>query len=212
MVATEYVWTDAGPTCATAYVAKRLLALLPEPPARVLDLGCGNGVIAGMIASRGYEVVGVDPSASGIAIAREAHPLLSFHIDKADPGLLGRIGERPFNAVVSSEVVEHVFDAHAWAECCAETVESGGVLLVTTPHHGYAKNLALSLVNGWDRHWGPLVTGGHIKFWSRRTLSALLREHGFVIERITGAGRPWPMWASMVSRARRGPDTANHSV
>jgi len=202
-MAMEYVWTDAEPHCATGYIAKGLLALLPEPPVRVLDIGCGNGLIASVIASRGYEVVGVDPSASGIAIAREAHPSLSFHIDEATPGLLARIRECAFDVVVSAEVVEHVFDAHGWAECCAESVEVGGILLATTPHHGYAKNLALSLVNGWDRHWGPLVTGGHIKFWSPRTLSWLLREHGFAVERITGAGRSWPMWASMVLQARR---------
>ncbi len=54
-----------------------------------------------------------------------------------------------------------------------------------------------------DRHFTALWDGGHIKFWSRRTLSALLQEAGFELVAFRGAGRwPW-LWKSMLIAARK---------
>jgi 2-polyprenyl-3-methyl-5-hydroxy-6-metoxy-1,4-benzoquinol methylase len=199
----KYDWHGPHGTKSTPYVTPMLLRELPKPPLRVLDLGCGNGITTKALADNGYIVVGVDPSASGITTGRNHFPAIRFHLDIATPGLLGRIGEKPFDAVVSSEVVEHVYDPHAWADCCAECLQPGGRLIATTPHHGYLKNLLISLTNGWDRHWGPSTTGGHIKFWSRATLSKLLSHHGFEIERTFGVGRFPPVSASLVVIARK---------
>jgi 2-polyprenyl-3-methyl-5-hydroxy-6-metoxy-1,4-benzoquinol methylase len=195
----DYRWTGAGPTKSTPYVTEMVLRELPIPPLRVLDVGCGNGITTAAVADAGYEVVGVDPSESGIEIASRLYgDRAKFHVSGADPNLLDEIDEGPFDVVLSCEVVEHVFDPHVWADACYAALRPGGMLIVTTPHHGYVKNLLLSLMNGWDRHWRALETGGHIKFWSRRTLSELLESHGFRLEQIFGIGRPWPVWASLV--------------
>ena len=50
--------------------------------------------------------------------------------------------------------------------------------MVTTPYNGYLKNVALAVSGSMDRHWTVLWDGGHIKFWSQKTLAALLLEHG----------------------------------
>ena len=70
--------------------------------------------------------------------------------------------------------------------------------MLTTPHHGYLKNLAISLVNGWDRHADPLWDGGHIKLFSRKTITRLLEEGGFRATRFGGVGRVPRLWKSMV--------------
>jgi hypothetical protein len=54
-----------------------------------------------------------------------------------------------------------------------------GYFIVDTPYHGYVKNLALALSGELDSHFTALWDGGHIKFWSRETLSAMLIEEGF---------------------------------
>jgi hypothetical protein len=61
--------------------------------------------------------------------------------------------------------------------------------IISTPYHGYLKNLVLALGNKWDSHLTPLWDGGHIKLWSRKTLSQLLSEAGFHVVRFIGAGR-----------------------
>jgi 2-polyprenyl-6-hydroxyphenyl methylase/3-demethylubiquinone-9 3-methyltransferase len=81
--------------------------------------------------------------------------------------------------------------------------EPGALAIVSTPYHGYWKNLALSLVPGaWDRHHDPLWDHGHIKFWSRRTLRALLIRAGFNAVRFERLGRIPTLAKSMIAVAR----------
>lgn len=115
------------------------------------------------------------------------------------PNALGEIG---FDAVISTEVIDHLFLPAALPRFARAVLKPGGHLIVTTPYHGYLKNLLICLIGKWDSHHTPLWDGGHIKFWSRRTLTALLEESGFVVVRFMGAGRlPW-LWKSMVLAAR----------
>lgn len=77
-----------------------------------------------------------------------------------------------------------------------------GYLVISTPYHGYLKNLALSIFNKWDDHHTPLWHGGHIKFWSRIMLTQLLEENGFQVIAFHGVGRlPW-LWKSMILVAK----------
>jgi 2-polyprenyl-6-hydroxyphenyl methylase/3-demethylubiquinone-9 3-methyltransferase len=146
----------------------------------------------------------VDVSREGIEHARRHYPRARFERIAADTGLLEQLaGEAPFDIVVSTEVVEHLYDPGAWARTCLGALRPGGVLVCSTPYHGYLKNLALALTNGWDHHLNPLWFGGHIKFFSARSLARLLREAGFTDTCFCGAGRLPGLWKSMVMRAQR---------
>jgi 2-polyprenyl-3-methyl-5-hydroxy-6-metoxy-1,4-benzoquinol methylase len=173
------------------------------PGARVLDVGCGNGHIAGLFAGRGCRVVGIDPSETGVEAARERHPGARFEVELATEGLLGRLGEEPFDLAVSVEVAEHVYDGDEWARACFECLRPGGRLVLTTPYHGYLKNLAIALLDRWDHHHTSLQAGNHIKFWSRATMTTLLERNGFRVAGFEGAGRLPYLWQSMVVAADR---------
>lgn len=186
---------------ATLWPSVRALSAPLGPGVRVLDAGCGNGAIAGECLALGCTVVGVDLSATGIAIAREKHGQGRFERMPIDETLLERLREQPFDRVVSTDVVEHLYDPRTYARACFAALKPGGRLVMTTPYHGYAKNLAISLLGRWDSHADPLWDGGHIKLWSRATLGRLLREAGFVNLTFRGAGRvPW-LWKSLVACA-----------
>jgi 2-polyprenyl-3-methyl-5-hydroxy-6-metoxy-1,4-benzoquinol methylase len=137
-------------------------------------------------------------SEQGIAIARRAHPQGRFEVLAADDGLLANLGEEPFDLVVSTEVVEHLYAPRPYARGCLQALRPGGRFICTTPYHGYLKNLALALLGRWDAHANPLWDGGHIKLWSRATLAELLRETGFENIQFRGGGRvPW-LWMTMI--------------
>ncbi len=74
---------------------------------------------------------------------------------------------------------------------------------MSTPYHGYWKNLAMAVTGKLDAHFTALWDGGHIKFWSMRTLRALLEEAGFVDVEFTLVGRIKPLAKSMIAVARR---------
>ena len=198
---TDYGWIDASPPTSTAYLLPATRHMLGDAR-RVLDVGCGNGAVTAMLAQLGYDVVGVDASLDGIEIARSAFRNIRFEHVAASEDMLEVLGEEPFDAVISLEVVEHVFDPHLWARACHNALTAEGLLVCSTPYHGYLKNAALALAGGFDEHWGPLRAGGHIKFWSRRTISQLLTESGFSVERFVGVGRLPYLWKSMVVGAR----------
>ena len=82
-------------------------------------------------------------------------------------------------------------------------LEPGGTAIVSTPYHGYWKNLALALSGKMDAHFTALWDYGHIKFWSVATLTRLLAEAGFVDIRFQRVGRIPALAKSMIAIARR---------
>lgn len=208
----EYSYTNAAPTHANNYLwpvvfaeLDTLLGCSPDElegaKRRVLDLGCGNGATSNELARRGNEVVGVDPSESGIAQARSVHSMPRFEVASAYDDLPARYGV--FDAVISLEVIEHVMWPRAFADVAYRSLKPGGHALISTPYHGYWKNLALALTGKMDDHFTALWDGGHIKFWSERTLTRLLSEQGFTQIRFLRVGRIAPLAKSMVAIARR---------
>ena len=173
------------------------------PGTRVLDVGCGNGYTCGEFLRLGCTVVGIDLSEQGITQARAAYPEGRFELLAADDSVLANLGEAPFDLVVSTEVVEHLYDPRSYAKGCYHALRPGGRFICTTPYHGYLKNLLIALGGKWDAHANPLWDGGHIKLWSRATLSQLLGESGFADLRFRGAGRFPYLWMTMVLSGER---------
>lgn len=99
-----------------------------------------------------------------------------------------------FDAVVSLEVVEHLYAPTLYARRMLDLLKPGGAAIVSTPYHGHWKNLALAVTGKMDAHFTALWDGGHIKFWSVATLRTLLSEAGFedMTFRFAGRSRPWP--------------------
>ena|SRR5205809_4316766 len=196
-------YSDAAAPCTSAYLPTEVFSLCGElrSGTRVLDVGCGNGFLAGIFLSRHCKVTGIDLSRTGIEIARLTHPRGRFEVMFADEKILENLGEQPFDIVVSTEVVEHVYSPRTFAEGCFVALKPGGRLICTTPYHGYLKNLFICLLNRFDAHFDPLWDGGHIKFWSRKTLSRLLVEAGFTNLRYRGSGRVPFLWKSIVVAA-----------
>jgi 2-polyprenyl-3-methyl-5-hydroxy-6-metoxy-1,4-benzoquinol methylase len=107
-----------------------------------------------------------------------------------------------FDTIISTEVIEHLYDPEGFIDFCKRVLNHNGEIIITTPYHGYLKNLALSLTNKWDAHHGPLWHGGHIKFWSKATLSRALINAGFKIITFEGCGRIPYFWKSMIIKAK----------
>jgi 2-polyprenyl-3-methyl-5-hydroxy-6-metoxy-1,4-benzoquinol methylase len=205
MTVPQYDHEYEGPNCTMAYLRPVILEMVGQLQrgTRVLDVGCGRGEWIREFLKLGCECVGIDPSEQGIHMARKACPGARFEILTIDDSVIEQLDEEPFDLVISTEVVEHVFLPRIWAKGCLTALKPGGRFVCSTPYHGYVKNLALSLLNKWDQHHTPLWDGGHIKFWSRRTLAMLLNEAGFVDQQFRGAGRLPHLWMSMVISARR---------
>jgi 2-polyprenyl-6-hydroxyphenyl methylase/3-demethylubiquinone-9 3-methyltransferase len=197
-----YTSADATGTSADIYQAvERLLRANIEPGARVLDLGCGNGIFTKHLVNNGFCSFGVDTSASGIAVASKAHPGVPFFC--GDIESLLRSGQPTFDAVVSVEVIEHCPSTSDFCLSIAHSLRPGGTAIVTTPYHGYVKNLLIALLGMGDRHYNPLWDGGHIKFFSPTTLTRALEQAGMQVCSISRVGRLPMIAKSMVIHAKK---------
>jgi 2-polyprenyl-6-hydroxyphenyl methylase/3-demethylubiquinone-9 3-methyltransferase len=181
--------------------ARMLSGRLPSDHRRLFEVGCGNGSVADVLAKAGWDVTGVDPSTEGIALARKNHPNLKLSEGSAYDDLALQYGRFPL--VVSLEVAEHVYFPRRFAATLFSLLQPGGTLLLSTPYHGYWKNLAMAVTGKLDSHFTALWDHGHIKFWSIRTMGELLREAGFVDLRFTRVGRIPALAKALIVIARR---------
>lgn len=195
---------DANSSPAHRYVWPTLVRLLDAHAPRgtfVFDLGCGSGSTANMLDKLGYKVVGVDPSTVRIAQAHKSYPHLGLHLGSTDEPLAQRWGTFP--VVVCIEVIEHLFDPKPFAARMAELIALDGIVLISTPYHGYLKNVAIALSAGFDAHVQVLENTGHIKFFSRRSLTHLLESVGLEVVTVARVGRIPALAKSMIAVARK---------
>lgn len=209
-VVPEYGWESAEQEPAHGYlistIEKALAGAAVSPgagPVRLFDAGCGNGFIASYFRGKGYTVAGCDASPQGVEHAKKANRGARFEVCSVYDNLADKFGD-DWDVVISSEVIEHLYDPRAFVRRVHAMLKPGGTLILTTPYHGYLKNLAMALTNKFDGHFTALWDGGHIKFWSYATLKALLSEQQFADFRFYGAGRAPGLWKSMVVSARKG--------
>ncbi|HEY9447157.1 MAG TPA: class I SAM-dependent methyltransferase [Burkholderiales bacterium] len=195
---TEYIWDVADDAESHRYLFPPVVAALQRHGARrVLDLGCGNGSFTVRLSAAGYDVTGFDHSSTGIALAQRQYPNIRFARHDLHEALPAG-HEAAYDAVVAVEVIEHLLLPRRLMAAARAALRPGGVLIVTTPYHGYLKNLALAVTGKFDEHWAPLRDYGHVKFFSRRTLTRLFEEYGYAQLAFSTAGRVPPLAKSMV--------------
>ena len=194
----EFLWANPAATPAHDYLFPTIRDWLKQAGAQeVLDLGCGNGALTAAFEREGFSMTGMDVSESGIAIAARISPTISFlHSDMAAP--MPEELQHRYDAVIAVEVIEHLLLPRLLFERAREALRPGGIIIITTPYHGFLKNLALALTNKFDNHWHPLRDFGHVKFFSQQTLSQLFGEQGLQVQRFSRVGRVPALAKSMI--------------
>jgi 2-polyprenyl-3-methyl-5-hydroxy-6-metoxy-1,4-benzoquinol methylase len=171
------------------------------PEKSLFDLGCGNGSVANEIHKLGFRVAGVDPSSEGIAMAKRHYPHLDLRIGSSYDDLKRQFGT--FSYVMSLEVIPHVYDPSSFSRTICELLMDDGYAIISTPYHGYLKNLAIAAIGGFDNHVNPLLDDGYVKFWSLQTLRTLLEGAGLRSIEFVRVGRIPALARSMIAVARK---------
>ncbi len=188
------------------YMRARLDFLLAHVPAgaRVLDVGCGEGWFTAALAEAGREAVGIDVAEEPLRRARARQPGLDLHCVPAEGGW-PTLQDVSFDAVWAGEVIEHVADTAGWLSEVRRVLRSGGALVLSTPAHELLTRLALGLSGrAFAAHFDP--RSDHLRFYTRRTLVALLEDFGFeqiVTRAVGGSIGPLPPRQVLLAVARR---------
>jgi 2-polyprenyl-6-hydroxyphenyl methylase/3-demethylubiquinone-9 3-methyltransferase len=154
---------------------------------RVLDIGCGGGILSEPIARLGAAVVGADPAGANVEAAK-VHAgreglAIDYRVTTAEA--LADAGER-FEVVLAMEVVEHVADLTLFVNRCAEMVKPGGLMVVATLNRTI-KSFALAIVGAeYVLRWLPRGTHQWDKFVTPNELEIAIEKSGMTMTQETG--------------------------
>jgi 2-polyprenyl-6-hydroxyphenyl methylase/3-demethylubiquinone-9 3-methyltransferase len=146
---------------------------------RMLDIGCGAGILSEPLARLGASVVGADPAEENIeaamAHAEATGVTVDYRATTAED--LAEVGEK-FDVVLAMEVVEHVVDVPAFVDSCASMVKPGGLLIVATLNRTL-KSFALAIVGAeYVLRWVPRGTHQWDKFVKPEELERAIEDAG----------------------------------
>ncbi|MGY3389306.1 2-polyprenyl-6-hydroxyphenyl methylase/3-demethylubiquinone-9 3-methyltransferase [Bradyrhizobium sp. USDA 3311] len=153
---------------------------------RVLDIGCGAGLLCEPLSRLGAQVIGVDPSQSNIAAAKlhadKSHLAIDYRcttVEEIDP-------RERFDIVLAMEVVEHVVDVGVFLKRCAAMLKPNGLMVVSTLNRNW-KSFALAIVGAeYVLRWLPRGTHEWNKFVTPDELTKYLLDNRLVITEQTG--------------------------
>lgn len=137
-----------------------------RPPGRMLDVGCGAGRLAGAFRRLGWEVAGIEPSASGAEAARAGH--MQVHLGTLDDALPWT--RATFDAIIFNHSLEHIADPVAALRRAATLCRPGGLIGVTVPNF-----------DSWQRrlfgeHWLQLEVPRHLTHFTRTSLAEAAQQ------------------------------------
>ena len=156
---------------------------------RILDIGCGGGILSEPLARLGASLVGVDPSATNIEAAKQHAALSDLPIDYrcTTAEELAATRER-FDIVLAMEVVEHVADVPLFVRSCAAMIKPGGLMVAATINRTL-KSFALAIVGAeyilrWlpvgSHRWEKFVTPNELEIAMAQSGLRVLHEQGVI--------------------------------
>lgn len=154
-------------------------AAQPLAGLRVLDIGCGGGILSESMARLGALVHGIDVAGKNVRVARQhaqEHGLAVTYEEATVEAVAGR-GER-YDLVLNMEVVEHVADLDGFLAACAATVRPGGQMVVATINRNPVSWLVAIVGAEYVLRWLPRGTHRWERFRRPREIEAILLRHG----------------------------------
>jgi 2-polyprenyl-6-hydroxyphenyl methylase/3-demethylubiquinone-9 3-methyltransferase len=168
-------------------LAQKLQGVQPLKGFRLLDVGCGGGLLSEPLARLGASVTGIDEAQDLITVARAHAATQNLAIEYRQDSVENLISTtEKFDTVISMEVVEHVVNPAAFVNACANLVAPQGKLIMATINRT-GKSFALAILGAeYLLRWVPVGTHQWQKFVKPSELARALRSVDFMIDDLSG--------------------------
>jgi 2-polyprenyl-3-methyl-5-hydroxy-6-metoxy-1,4-benzoquinol methylase len=159
---------------------QRVLAMLDSErhPLRILDAGTASGYMGAILRSRGHYVAGIDIDGGVASVAQEFYAdfcvadLEDFSFDYA----------QPFDYIVFADVLEHLRDPARVLRASLRALDPAGKVIVSIPNIAHIAIRLMLLAGHFDYMERGILDRTHLRFFTRRSLNALLSECGLLVE------------------------------
>lgn len=164
---------------AARHFSRPAQSLRPFEGLKLLDIGCGGGLLSEPMARLGFAVTGADASDKNIHIARTHAAVSGIAVDYrcTTAEALAQAGET-YDVVLNMEVVEHVADLRHYLASCARLIRPGGIMLVATLNKTFKALVLAKIAAEYVLGWLPRGTHDWSRFLEPQKLATMLRHSG----------------------------------
>jgi O-antigen biosynthesis protein len=173
---------------------------------RLLDVGAADGLLSRQLTQRGWRVTAIegDPALAQ-AGARHCERMIPVNLDREIP-----VGEGPFDVIVYGDVLEHLVDPLRVLVELDRCLVPGGFVIISVPNIAHLWIRLLLLVGRFDYLDRGILDHSHLRFFTERSLRAMLADAGLTIGRFTAT--PAPLYQILPVSWHRQWVAATHSI
>ena len=158
----------------------------PLEKVKVLDIGCGGGLLSEPMKRLGAEVVGIDASEKNIQVAKLHAKKNGLNIKYHFTSQLNFITNTKFDVILNMEIVEHVEDIDFFLKSCAKLLKKGGIMFVATLNKTL-KSYVFAIVGAeYIMRWLPIGTHEWEKFVIPDDLIKILKKYNLSLDKLDG--------------------------
>ena len=158
----------------------------PLKELKILDIGCGGGLLCEPLNKLGATVTGIDPSSNNIAVAKLHSKKMNLNIKyiHCSPENLNFKGK--FDVVLNMEVVEHVSNTSLFIKSCANLIKKNGIMFVATINKNLKSYVFAILGAEYILRWLPIGTHDWNKFLTPKDLEIITNKNNFITDGTVG--------------------------
>jgi len=173
---------------------------------RLLDVGAADGLLSRQLTERGWRVTAIegDPALAQ-AGARHCGRMITVNLDREIP-----VGEGPFDVIVYGDVLEHLVDPLRVLVELDRSLGAGGFVIISVPNVAHLWIRLLLLVGRFDYLDRGILDHSHLRFFTERSLRAMLADAGLSVERFSAT--PAPLYQILPVSWHRRWVAATHSI
>ena len=153
---------------------------------KILDIGCGGGLLCEPLTRMGAKVTGIDASLNNIKAAKLHAEEMGLNINYIHTSPENLIIKNKFDIILNMEVVEHVSNLKLFIENCSSLVEKNGIMFVATINRNLKSYIFAILGAEYVLRWLPIGTHEWDKFLTPQELEEIVCKHNFLLKENVG--------------------------
>ena len=153
---------------------------------KILDIGCGGGLLCEPLSRLGAEITGIDASKNNIEVAKLHSKEMNLNINYIHCSPENLNFENEFDVILNMEVVEHVSNVNLFMQNCSKLIKKNGIMFVATINKNLKSYIFGVLGAEYILRWLPIGTHDWDKFLTPQDLEIIASKNNLILDETVG--------------------------